>query len=39
LKLDPGFTTATWRETTFASDPAVLDRQVADLIKAGLPEK
>ena len=38
-KMIPGFTAARWREIAFASDPAVLDRQVADLVKAGLPEK
>ena len=35
----PGFTAQRWREVAFASDPAVLDRQIADLIKAGLREK
>ena len=39
LKVNPGFTAARWREIAFASDPAVLDRQIADLVKAGLPEK
>ena len=39
LKLIPGFTAARWREVAFASNPAVLDRQIADLVKAGLLEK
>lgn len=39
LKMIPGFTAARWREIAFASDPAILDRQIADLVKAGLPEK
>ena len=38
LKMIPGFTAARWREIAFATDPAVLDRQIADLVKAGLPE-
>ena len=39
LKLDPSFTQAKWREGYFYSDPSILERQVADLAKAGLPEK
>jgi TolB-like protein/class 3 adenylate cyclase/tetratricopeptide (TPR) repeat protein len=39
LKLDPQFTQAKWREGYFYSDPSILERQVADLGKAGLPEK
>ena len=39
VKMIPGFTAARWREVAFASDPAILDRQIADLVKAGLPEK
>ena len=35
----PGFTSERWREIAYASDPAVLDRQIADLVKAGLKEK
>ena len=38
-KMDPDYTAQTWRETTFASDQKLIDRQVADLIEAGLPEK
>lgn len=38
LKLDPSFTQAKWREGYFYSDPSILERQVADLAKAGLPE-
>jgi TolB-like protein/class 3 adenylate cyclase len=39
LKLDPTFTQAKWREGYFYSDPSILERQVADLGRAGLPEK
>ncbi len=39
LKMVPGFTAYRWHEIAFASDPAILDRQIADLIAAGLPEK
>jgi TolB-like protein len=39
LKLDPSFTQAKWREGYFYSDPAFLEREVADLAAAGLPEK
>ena len=38
LKMIPGFTAARWRAISFASDPAVNDRQIAGLVKAGLPE-
>jgi TolB-like protein len=39
LKLDSSFTQAKWREGYFYSDPSILERQIADLGKAGLPEK
>ena len=39
LELDPRFTQAKWREGYFYSDPSILERQLADLGKAGLPEK
>ena len=32
-----GFKAGTWKALNFARDPAVLDAQVADLVKAGLP--
>jgi adenylate cyclase len=38
LKLDPSFTQANWREITFYSDMSIVDREVAALAKAGLPE-
>ncbi|MFA1624571.1 adenylate/guanylate cyclase domain-containing protein [Rhizobium mongolense] len=38
LELDPSLTAEEWRTSTFVDDD-VLDRQVSDLIKAGLPEK
>ncbi|WP_077381722.1 adenylate/guanylate cyclase domain-containing protein [Mesorhizobium prunaredense] len=39
LRMIPGFTAHRWHEIAFASDPAILNRQIADLIAAGLPEK
>ena len=38
-KNDPKFTQAKWREGYFYSDPSILEAEVADLDKAGLPEK
>jgi hypothetical protein len=38
LELDPSWTAEKWKAVNFADDK-VLDRQVSDLIKAGLPEK
>ena len=38
-KNDPKFTLAKWREGYFYSDPSIVDGEVADLAKAGLPEK
>ena len=38
LKLDPSFTQAKWRDITFYSDMSIVDREVAALAKAGLPE-
>jgi adenylate cyclase len=38
-KLDSSFTQAKWREGSVYSDPKILDNEVADLAKAGLPEK
>ncbi|RWI20431.1 adenylate/guanylate cyclase domain-containing protein [Mesorhizobium sp.] len=38
LEFDPSWSAAKWREITFVDDE-VLDRQVSDLIKAGLPER
>ena len=31
------FTAGKWKELNFAADPSTLDRDVADLVKAGLP--
>jgi tetratricopeptide (TPR) repeat protein len=39
LKLDTKFTQATWRDTVFNKDMSIIDREIADLAKAGLPEK
>jgi adenylate cyclase len=39
LKNDPKFTGAKWREGYFYSEPSIMDREVADLAQAGLPEK
>jgi adenylate cyclase len=39
LKNDPKFTRAKWREGYFYSDPSIMDREVADLAQAGLPEE
>ena len=38
-KNDPKFTQAKWREGYFYSDPSIVEGEVADLAKAGLPEK
>ncbi|CAH2409662.1 winged helix-turn-helix domain-containing protein [Mesorhizobium escarrei] len=39
LTANPRFTQAAWREGSFYSDPAILEGELADLAKAGLPEK
>ena len=38
-KNDPKFTQAKWREGYLYSDPSIVAGEVADLAKAGLPEK
>jgi adenylate cyclase len=38
-KNDPKFTQAKWRQVYFYSDPSIVEAEVADLVKAGLPEK
>ncbi len=38
-KNNPKFTQAMWRQGYFYSDPSIADGEVADLAKAGLPEK
>jgi TolB-like protein len=38
MLIDPTFTQAKWREMFFYSDSSIVDREVADLAKAGLPE-
>lgn len=38
LKLDPSFTQAKWRDIVFYSDMSIVDREVAALAKAGLPD-
>lgn len=37
LKMQPWYTAERWRDWTFHVNPAVIDRQVADLVAAGLP--
>jgi adenylate cyclase len=39
LDNDPKFTQAKWRQGFFYSDPSIVEAEVADLAKAGLPEK
>jgi class 3 adenylate cyclase/TolB-like protein len=39
LSIQPWYTAARWRDMTFNVDAAVIDRQVGDLMTAGLPEK
>lgn len=39
LAQQPWYTAARWRDMTFNIQPAVINRQVAALVKAGLPEK
>jgi adenylate cyclase len=39
LEIDPQFTQAKWREVVFYSDPAIVEREIADLASLGLPEK
>ena len=38
-KTDPTYTGAKWRYGFYYSDPSIMDREVAYLAKAGLPEK
>ena len=38
-KNNPKFTRAMWRQGYFYSDPTIVENEVADLAKAGLPEK
>jgi adenylate cyclase len=38
-KNNPKFTQAMWRQGYFYSDPSIVEGEVADLAKAGLPEK
>jgi adenylate cyclase len=38
LVTSPEFTRTLWREASFYSDPAILDAELADLEKAGLPD-
>jgi len=39
LEINPAITQTKWRETNFYGDSKILDNEVADLAKAGLPEK
>jgi hypothetical protein len=39
LRDAPDFTQARYREASFYSDPAIIDAEIADLARAGLPEK
>ena len=36
---DPSWTQAKWRDISFYSDMSIVEREVAALAKAGLPEK
>jgi TolB-like protein/class 3 adenylate cyclase len=38
LDMDPTFTQAKWRDMFFYSDPSIVEREIADLRKVGLPE-
>ena len=38
-KIDPKFTQTKWRQGFFYSDSSIVEGEVADLAKAGLPEK
>jgi hypothetical protein len=38
-KNDPRFTRSKWRQGYFYSDPSIVDGEVADLAKPGLPEQ
>ena len=38
-KNDPKFTQTKWRDGYFYSDPSIVEAEVADLAKAGLPVK
>jgi hypothetical protein len=38
-KNDPRFTQEKWRQGSFYSYPSIVEAEVADLAKAGLPEK
>ena len=38
-KNDPTFTQAKWRQASFYSEPSIIDGEVVDLAKAGLPDK
>lgn len=39
LEIDPAFTQAKWRGLYVYSDPSIVEREIADLAKAGLPDK
>jgi adenylate cyclase len=39
LAVDSSYTQAKWRKINIYSDPSILDNEVADLARAGLPEK
>jgi hypothetical protein len=39
LKDEPSWTQAKWRDISFYSDMSIVEREVAALAKAGLPEK
>jgi hypothetical protein len=39
LQDEPSWTQAKWRDTSFYSDMSIVEREVAALAKAGLPEK
>jgi TolB-like protein/class 3 adenylate cyclase/Tfp pilus assembly protein PilF len=39
LSMEPSFTLQTWRNASFYQEPELLNREIADLEKAGLPAK
>ena len=39
MAVDSSYTQAKWRKINIYSDPSILDNEVADLARAGLPEK
>jgi hypothetical protein len=38
LEMDPSFTQKKWRDLTFYSDASIVEGEIADLAKVGLPQ-